>query len=123
MGQSGQAILHPEIARLERGVGTASHTGATKSFESALSFTGRVNVHATRWREVDMLQRWCAAPLLRAKGKVCEVKRHRAMPSHLKALESLTHARPARSDRDEVEQCQEKLLVHWSNPVRNLIIT
>ena len=69
----------------------------TNPIESALSVTRRVTARVTRWRDGDMRQRWCAAGLLRAESKFRRVKGHRAMPTFLKALESLARELPAGS--------------------------
>jgi putative transposase len=61
----------------------------TNPIESALSVTRRVTARVTRWRDGDMRKRWCAAGLLRAEAKFRRVKGRRAMPTLLKALESL----------------------------------
>ena len=61
----------------------------TNPIESALSITRRVTARVTRWRDGDMRKRWCAAGLLRAESKFRRVKGRRAMPTLLKALESL----------------------------------
>jgi putative transposase len=63
----------------------------TNPIESALSVTRRVTGRVTRWRDGDMRKRWCAAGLLRAEAKFRRVKGRRAMPTFLKALESLVH--------------------------------
>jgi transposase-like protein len=61
----------------------------TNPIESALSVTRRVTARVTRWRDGEMRKRWCAAGLLRAESKFRRVKGRRAMPTLLKALESL----------------------------------
>jgi putative transposase len=61
----------------------------TNPIESALSITRRVTARVTRWRDGDMRKRWCTAGLLRAESKFRRVKGRRAMPTLLKALESL----------------------------------
>jgi putative transposase len=72
----------------------------TNPIESALSVTRRVTARVTRWRDGDMRKRWCAAGLLRAESKFRRIKGHRAMPTFLKALESLARGQPAGSERD-----------------------
>jgi putative transposase len=72
----------------------------TNPIESALSVTRRVTARVTRWRDGDMRQRWCAAGLLRAEAKFHRVKGRLAMPTLLKALESLVLRQPAGSKRD-----------------------
>jgi transposase-like protein len=72
----------------------------TNPIESALSVTRRVTSRVTRWRDGDMRRRWCAAGLLRAEGKFRRVKGHRAMPTLLKALESLVREREAGNGRE-----------------------
>ena len=72
----------------------------TNPIESALSVTRRVTARVTRWREGDMRQRWCAAGLLRAESKFRRIKGQRAMPTFLKALESLARGQPAGTERD-----------------------
>ena len=72
----------------------------TNPIESALSVTRRVTARVTRWRDGDMRQRWYVAGLLRAESKFRRVKGHRAMPTLLKALESLARGQPAGSERD-----------------------
>ena len=64
--------------------------------ESALSVTRRVTARVTRWRDGDMRKRWCAAGLLRAEAKFRRLKGRRAMPTLLKALESLVRGQRAR---------------------------
>src|SRR5271157_3338483 len=61
----------------------------TNPIESALSVTRRVTARVTRWRDGDMRKCWCAAGLLRAEPKFRRVRGCRAMPTLLKALESL----------------------------------
>jgi putative transposase len=61
----------------------------TNPIESDLSVTRRVTARVTRWRSGDMRKHWCAAGLLRAESKFRRVKGRRAMPTLLKALESL----------------------------------
>jgi hypothetical protein len=46
-----------------------------------------------------MRRRWCVAGLLRAEGKFCRVKRHRALPTLIKALEESTRARRSGIER------------------------
>ena len=72
----------------------------TNPIESALSVTRRVTARVTRWREGDMRQRWCAAGLLRAESKFRRIKGQLAMPTFLKALESLVRGQPAGTERD-----------------------
>ncbi len=67
----------------------------TNPIESALSVTRRVTARVTRWRDGDMRNRWCAAGLLRAEAKFRRVKGRRAMPTLLKALESLVREQRA----------------------------
>jgi hypothetical protein len=64
----------------------------TNPIESALS--------VTRWRDGDMRRRWCVAGLLRAESKFRRVKGHRALPTLLKALESLVGERGAGNGRE-----------------------
>ena len=71
----------------------------TNPIESALSVTRRVTARVTRWRDGDMRRRWCVAGLLRAESKFRRVKGHRAMPTLLKALESLVREREAGNGR------------------------
>jgi putative transposase len=61
----------------------------TNPIESALSITRPVTARVTRWRDGDMRKRWRTAGLLRAESKFRRVKGRRAMPTLLKALESL----------------------------------
>ena len=72
----------------------------TNPIESALSVTRRVTARVTRWRDGDMRKRWCAAGLLRAEAKFRRVKGRRAMPTLLKALESLVREQRAGSKQD-----------------------
>jgi transposase-like protein len=72
----------------------------TNPIESALSVTRRVTSRVTRWRDGDMRRRWCAAGLLRAEGKFRRLKGHRAMPTLLRALESLVREREAGNGRE-----------------------
>jgi putative transposase len=72
----------------------------TNPIESALSVTRRVTSRVTRWRDGDMRRRWCVAGLLRAEGKFRRVKGHRAMPTLLRALESLVREREAGNGRE-----------------------
>ena len=67
----------------------------TNPIESALSVTRRVTARVTRWRDGDMRKRWCAAGLLRAESKFRRLKGCRAMPTLLKALESLVREQRA----------------------------
>ena len=69
----------------------------TNPIESALSVTRRVTARVTRWRDGDMRKRWCAAGLLRAESKFRRLKGCRAMPTLLKALESLVREQRAGS--------------------------
>jgi putative transposase len=72
----------------------------TNPIESALSITRRVTARVTRWRDGDMRKRWCTAGLLRAESKFRRVKGRRAMPTLLKALESLVREqRPGSKQR------------------------
>jgi putative transposase len=73
----------------------------TNPIESALSVTRRVTARVTRWRDGDMRRRWCVAGLLRAESKFRRVKGHRALPTLLKALESLVGERGAGNGREE----------------------
>jgi hypothetical protein len=43
-----------------------------------------------------MRRRWCAAGLLRAESQFRRIKRHRALPTLIKALEDSTRARRPR---------------------------
>jgi hypothetical protein len=52
----------------------------TNRIESALSVTRRVTARVTRWRDGEMLLRWCLAGLLRAESQFRRVKRHGALP-------------------------------------------
>ena len=72
----------------------------TNPIESALSVTRRGTARVTRWRDGDMRKRWCAAGLLRAEAKFRRVKGHRALPTLLKALDSLVREQRAGSNRD-----------------------
>jgi putative transposase len=72
----------------------------TNPIESALSVTRRVTARVTRWRDGDMRRRWCVAGLLRAESKFRRVKGHRALPTLLKALESLVGERGAGNGRE-----------------------
>jgi putative transposase len=72
----------------------------TNPIESALSVTRRVTARVTRWRDGDMRKRWCAAGLLRAESKFRRLKGRRAMPTLLKALESLVRERRGGSKQD-----------------------
>jgi hypothetical protein len=65
--------------------------------ESALSATRRVTARVTRWRDGGMRKRWCAAGLLRAESKFRRLRSYRAMPTLLKALESLVREQRAGS--------------------------
>jgi hypothetical protein len=49
------------------------------------------------WRDGDMRKRWCAAGLLRAESKFRRVRGCRAMPTLLKALETLVREQRAGS--------------------------
>jgi putative transposase len=69
----------------------------TNPIESALSVTRQVTGRVTRWRDGDMRKRWCAAGLLRAESKFRQVKGRRAMPTLLKALDSLVREQRAGS--------------------------
>jgi transposase-like protein len=72
----------------------------TNPIESAPSVTWRVTARVTRWRDGDMRRRWCVAGLLRAEGKFRRLKGHRAMPTLLRALESLVREREAGNGRE-----------------------
>jgi putative transposase len=72
----------------------------TNPIESALSVARRVTARVTRWRDGDMRRRWCVAGLLRAEAKFRRVKGYRAMPTLVKALESLLRERDAGNGRD-----------------------
>jgi len=67
----------------------------TNPIESVLSVTRRVTPRVTQWRDGDMRKRWCAAGLLRAESKFRRIKGRRAMPTLLKALESLVREQPS----------------------------
>jgi putative transposase len=88
------------VVRLEVPAVLRRTLATTNPIESALSVTRRVTARVTRWREGDMRQRWCAAGLLRAESKFRRIKGHRAMPTFLKALESLAGGQPAGTERD-----------------------
>jgi putative transposase len=72
----------------------------TNPIESALSVTRRVTARVSRWRDGDMRRRWCVAGLLRAESKFRRVKGHRAMPTLLRALESLVGEPEAGNGRE-----------------------
>jgi len=72
----------------------------TNPIESALSVTRRVTARVTRWRDGDMRRRWCVAGLLRAESKFKRVKGYRAMPTLLKALDSIAQKRGGGNDRE-----------------------
>jgi putative transposase len=88
------------VVRLGVSVALRRTLATTNPIESALSVTRRVTARVTRWRDGDMRQRWCAAGLLRAEAKFRRVKGHRALPTLLKALESLVREQRAGSKRD-----------------------
>ena len=74
---------------------TPANTNAT---ESSLSVTRRVTARLTRWRDGDMRRRM--AGLLRAESEFRRLKGHRALPTLVKALESLVQERQARNGRE-----------------------
>jgi putative transposase len=88
------------VVRLGVSVALRRTLATTNPIESALSVTRRVTARVTRWRDGDMRQRWCAAGLLRAEAKFRRVKGRLAMPTLLKALESLVREQRAGSKRD-----------------------
>ena len=71
----------------------------TNPIDSALSVTRRVTARVTRWRDGEIRRRWCVAGLLRAESKFRRVKRHRALPTLIKALEESTRARRSGIER------------------------
>jgi transposase-like protein len=71
----------------------------TNPIESAHSVTRRVTARVTRWRDGEMRRRWCVAGLLRAESKFRRVKRHRALPTLIKALEESIRARRSGIER------------------------
>jgi len=76
---------------------TLANTNAT---ESSLSVTRRVTARLTRRRDGDIGRRLRVAGLLRAESEFRRVKGHRALPTLLKALESLLQERQARNARE-----------------------
>ena len=85
------------VARLGVSGALRRTLATTNPIESALSVTRRVTARVTRWRDGDMRKRWCAAGLLRAESKFRRIKGRRAMPTLLKALESLVREQRAGS--------------------------
>ena len=85
------------VVRLGVSVALRRTLATTNPIESALSVTRRVTARVTRWRDGDMRKRWCAAGLLRAESKFRRLKGCRAMPTLLKALESLVREQRAGS--------------------------
>ena len=76
---------------------TLANTNAT---ESSLSVPRRVTARLTRWRDGDMRRRWRVAGLLRAESEFRRLKGHRALPTLVRALESLVQERRARNARE-----------------------
>jgi hypothetical protein len=78
----------------------------TNRIESALSVTRRVTARVTRWRDGEMLRRWCVAGLLRAESQFRRVKRHRALPMLIRTRRnSREHDGPeSRAAREDVRR-------------------
>ncbi len=85
------------VVRLGVSVALRLTLATTNPIESALSVTRRVTARVTRWRDGNMRKRWCAAGLLRAESKFRRLKGCRAMPTFVKALESLVREQRAGS--------------------------
>jgi len=88
------------VVRLSVSAALRRTLSTTNPIESALSVTQRVTARATRWRDGDMRKRWCAAGLLRAEAKFRRLTGRHAMPTLLKALESLVRERRGGSKQD-----------------------
>jgi hypothetical protein len=79
--------------RLLPGRGRRNRLETTNPIESALAVTRRVTARVTRWRDGEIRRRWCVAGLQRAESRFRRLKRHRALPALIKALEESTRAR------------------------------